>query len=155
LVELDAKWKSTRPNEETILTTVIYYDGTPLGWVCALKVNGTPKGPVIGEIPRILQSSNLPEGLVTSRSNQRAEYVALIFALSFVDNYSTHRLIGDNENVTKQMRGENKIKSGPMVTLNSKIREIINTRGLDIEFKHVHRGFNQAGTALDKYMRRR
>ena len=135
------------------MTTVIYFDATPKGMVCCIKVNGTPKGPLFRSITEVLVESGLPSGLVTKTTNQRAEYVALIAALGLVDNYSKHILIGDCENVILQMTGENKTKSGPMLTLNLKARDIINTRALDIEFRHVQRDYNQAGVLLDRYMK--
>ena len=137
------------------MTVVIYYDGTPSGWVCTVRVNGTPKGPVLRGIPEVLHDVNLPEGFVSPGKNQRAEYVALIFALLQIDNYAHYKLIGDNENVTLQMQGINRTRSGHMVTLNQKAHDIINTRGLSVEFKHVHRAYNHAGVELDRYMRRR
>lgn len=136
------------------MTTVIYFDATPRGMTCLVKVNGLPKGPLFRGIPQVLAEVNLPVELVTESTNQRAEYVALIAALLLIDNYDKHILIGDCENVILQMTGENKVKSGPMLTLNLKAHEVINMRGLNIEYRHLLRENNQAGVALDHYMRR-
>ena len=134
------------------MTTVIYFDGTPKGVVCAVKVNGTPKGPFFRVITEVLKEVNLPQDLITESTNQRAEYVALIAAMLLVDSYDKHILIGDCENVILQMTGENRIRSGPMLTLNQRAHEIINIRGLDIDCRHVLRGHNQAGNALDRHI---
>ena len=134
------------------MTAVIYFDATPKGVVCTVKVNGTPKGPFFRVIIEVLKEVMLPLGLVTKSTNQRAEYVGLIAALLLVDNYNKHILIGDCENVILQMTGTNKVKSGPMLTLNLKAHEIINTRGLDISYRHVRREHNQAGIALDRHI---
>lgn len=139
------------------MTIVIYFDASPKGrgFICTVKVNGTPKGPFFRDISQVLTEVNLPVGMITKSTNQRAEYVALMAALLSIDNYDKHILIGDCENVILQMINVNQVKSGPMLTLNRKAHEVINTRGLDIDCRHVQRDNNQAGILLDAYMKPR
>ena len=129
----------------------VYYDGTPKGYSCIDMGNG----PRIRSNINILTSVSLPENFIGTRSNQRAEYVALIYALQSIKSYTEYTLLGDCENVVFQMLGINKIKDHHLRQLNEIANAIIQLRGLQVNFDHVDRDNNPAGRYLEKYMKRR
>lgn len=92
---------------------------------------------------------NLSHTLISRTTSQRAEYAALIYALSTIEGYEEYEIIGDCENVILQMKGINRVK-GDMRYFYSAAQQLINTRGLNVSFKHVPRELNLAGQELDR-----
>jgi len=133
--------------------TVCYFDGA-----CPRNQFGT-KGPmkaayVVGdtEMVRDLPDLTTPRGSL--RSNNIAEYQALIFLLEHLRQQGTRDggrgrclINGDSELVIRQMRGEYRVKQPHLQRLHAEAIRL--ATGLDLEFRWVPREQNRAGFLLE------
>lgn len=93
-----------------------------------------------------------PKGLKKSykkfvgvKTNNQAEYEAVLFALKIAKNYKNVAELDiylDSLLVVKQMKGEYKIKNEALGSLLIKIRNEIIKRGIKVDFKHIKRSKN-------------
>lgn len=87
-----------------------------------------------------------------NKTNNQAEYYALLFALLLINNLSSDtavpriRFISDSELLIKQMNGLYKIKNPILAYLKSLIDSML--KNLTYEFKHVLRQHNVVADAL-------
>jgi ribonuclease HI len=124
----------------------LYFDGSAPKYLICVS-NGTNH--VVLPLGVVLNTFNLSPTLIKPTSSQRAEYVALIYALSTIEDYEQYEVIGDCENVILQMNKINKVK-GEMKYFHNTAQQLINTRGLNVIFKYVPRDENPAGRELDR-----
>jgi len=117
------------------------------------------KGPmkaayVIGdvEVVREVPDLDMPAGAV--RSNNIAEYEALIFLLRELRERGAMKGIrgrylihGDSQLIIRQMRGEYRVTKPHLQRLHAEARKLCS--GLDVEFRWVPRGKNRAGGLLE------
>lgn len=84
------------------------------------------------------------------KTNNQAEYLALLLALFFIHQYAklndTIRLISDSELLVKQMRGTYRVKNEGLLPLYSLAQTM--TQNYNIEFMHVVREDNKEADAL-------
>jgi ribonuclease HI len=76
------------------------------------------------------------------KTNNEAEYHAIINALNWVENNKEDKeikLFSDSELVIKQINGEYKIKKTHLKELNKKVRDLIEENDFDIKFSNVKR----------------
>jgi len=124
---------------------MIYFDGSsPKQIVCV----STSFGVYVKTLNEALQLLDLDVEIPRTKS-QRAEYVALIYALSKIEDYAHHEIAGDCENVILQIQGINKVKDPTLRILYAKAQKLINTRGLDVSFRHILREDNPAGKRIE------
>lgn len=130
-----------------------FFDGA-----CPRNQFGT-KGPmkaayVIGdvEVVREVPDLDMPAGAV--RSNNVAEYKALIFLLrNLLAREATkgirgrYLICGDSQLVVRQMDSEYRVTKPHLQRLHAEARKLC--LGLDVEFRWVPRGKNRAGLLLE------
>lgn len=79
---------------------------------------------------------------IGEKTNNQAEYEAVLFSLKIARNYKDVKRIYvylDSELVVKQMEGEYKIKNEALGSLLIKIRNEIIKRDLEVNFRHIGR----------------
>ena len=103
---------------------------------------------VVREVPDLLTSSG------PSRSNNIAEYQALILLLRHLTQLERkgparkgYRICGDSQLVIRQVRGEYRVRKPHLVPLHAEASRL--SSDLDVEFQWVPREKNPAGFLLE------
>jgi len=106
------------------------------------------KTQVVREVPDLRTSSG------PARSNNIAEYQALIFLLRHLHELegkgrpkNAYRICGDSQLVIRQMRGEYRVTKPHLVQLHAEASRLCSD--LDVEFEWVPREKNPAGFLLE------
>mgnify|MGYP002405542184 CR=1 FL=1 len=123
----------------------IYFDGgSALHMICIYDKN---------------RNQFFTEKIDTPRTNNELEYLALMKAIKYANNYynSLNKVLflGDSELIIKQMTGENKITKSHLKKLYNEIIEEINLASLinfESNFKWIPRSENMAGVVLEKML---
>lgn len=82
------------------------------------------------------------------RTNNQAEYEAVLFGLKMAKNYKIINFYLDSELVVRQLKGEYKIKNESLGSWLIKIRNEIIKRDLKVSFNYIPRARNQQADKL-------
>ena len=108
---------------------------------------------VVGDTKAIREVLDLQAPSGPLRSNNIAEYTALILLLEHIHQIARRTLpegymiCGDSQLVIRQMRGEYRVKTPHLVPLHAKAKQL--SFDLDVQFRWVPRDQNLAGVLLE------
>jgi ribonuclease HI len=109
---------------------------------------------VVGDTQVVRDVPDFETATGSLRSNNIAEYQALIFLLTNLRQQETQRgrparylIHGDSELVIRQMRGEYRVKQPHLQQLHAEAVRL--GTGLDLEFRWIPRNQNRAGHLLE------
>lgn len=133
------------PKSKSLNEITLYCDGASKGnpgrASCGFVLSDTKTGKEI-----LKQGTYLGE-----KTNNQAEYTGLLLALRRAKEFEPQKIhcYLDSELVTKQMKGEYKIKNSEMKRLHDLVVE--ETKDAEVEFSHVLRHLNSAADAMANY----
>ncbi len=108
---------------------------------------------VIGDEEVVRQIPDLPTQHGTMRSNNIAEYTALIELLRTLHerdaqgSKQSYRISGDSQLVIRQVTGRYRVRQDHLQTLHAEVLRL--AQGLDLEFREVPREESRAGRLLE------